>query len=95
VDGLVLYDQLRVSAQLAVPAHPQRRRLFLAADLLVVQGEIAVVEVQRVEGGVCRRIDAIRRLLAVDEDGEAAEDERLDLEEVILVDPDCESLAIS
>jgi hypothetical protein len=94
VDGLVLDDQLRVGAELAVPPDAERRGFDLAANLLVVQGEVAVVKVQRVEGGVALGLDARGGLLAVDEDRQPAEDERLDLEQVILVDPDWEGLAV-
>ena len=65
-------------------------------DLIRVQRELRVVKVYRGQGRIALgAFGDFRGLRVIHKDGQSAEDNSLDFEEVLRVNPDCASLAWS
>ncbi len=90
LDDLLLEHDLGLLDQLAVPSQTKGGGVLLAIDLVCVEREVGVVEVDGGDGGIALgAFGDLCGLRVVDEDGQATEDDGLDLEEVVHVDPDC------
>ena len=67
VDYLLFDDELWVCVELAIPTYAQGGSVDLAFYLLVVEGKIWVVEIERVESWITLCLKTFCRLFAIDQ----------------------------